>query len=165
MKGRLPLYALGSLLACLTSCSDTHTTIDGDSLDSCLESAADLKAVLPKEQRPLFEHSLTHLQRDQDFSALDGMNAEEILEAEVDRLTDVKAGRVAKLEKFEGYKRKFTEQGSEAPENILTTLREVKDHIRSIDLKLEALGIEIVGGPGSATDEDGGDGPDNSAAE
>ncbi len=140
MKTLIPLFALSALLACLTACSDAYTKIDASSRESFLESAADLMTTLPTEQRGLFDVSLIHLQHDQDFSELDGMNSVEILQAEEARLTEVKAGRIAKLEKFEGYQQKFIDQGSEVPQNIATTLKEVREHIKSIDINLAVLG-------------------------
>jgi len=153
MKTLTPFSALTALVVCLSACSDSFTEIDGRSQELFLESSAQLKATLPTVQRPLFENSLTHLQRERDFSKLDGMEAEEILEAEADRLKEVKAGRVAKLEKFEGYERKFTEQGSEVPKDIVTTLEEVRAHILSIDQKLEILEDGSIG-PGSSEGEE-----------
>ena len=146
MKTLISLSALSLMLACLTACGDAYTEIDGRSRQSFLESAADLKMALPQVQKPLFEQSLIHLQHDQEFSELDGMDVDEILEAEAERLKEVRDGRVAKLEKFQGYERQFLEQSSEVPENISMTLKEVRDYIEKLDLKLAVLDGDVVGG-------------------
>jgi len=142
----LQLISISVALTGFTSCSDSGTEIDGRNQESFLESAAALEADLPEVQKELFETSLIHLQRERDFADLDGMSAEEILEAEAIRLKDEKAGRIAKLEKFEDYERKFTNQGGKVPQNIATTLAEVKDDIESIDTKLAALEGRLEGG-------------------
>lgn len=121
----------------LAGCSESHTSIDGESDDRFLESVLHIQETVPAEKTVIFERGLAILKRDPDYlESMDGMNVEDVMKAEFDRLRGILATRVEKREKFQKLADGFRADSMEVPENIAKTLAEVVEEIAEVEAQL-----------------------------
>ena len=145
MKGLHSLVWLNAaFFVLLSGCSDVHSKIDASSDTAFDDSVADLLDSVPETQKRYFELGLVRLRQQHEREALDGMDAEEILQVEIDHLRGVLQSRIDKREKFEGYAEEFRSDGKEAPENILRSLEEVSVEIRQVESRIAEASGETV---------------------
>jgi len=137
MKNTSVALSAVAILLFLGGCSDVYTEIDGENEETFYDSVAALKAPLTEDEKRVFEFGMAVLRREgKDHRDLDGMDAEDIMDAEFQRLEEFRISCEAKLKNFNEIAGKFTGKGSEVPDNISTTIEETKAEIAAIDKTL-----------------------------